>query len=40
VAPRLLAGDNPPDIIRLPSMVSFAKQGLLLNLDGYTASQL
>ncbi|MGA2975753.1 MAG: ABC transporter substrate-binding protein [Spirochaetia bacterium] len=33
--PRLLAGDNPPDLIRLPTMVSFAKQGLLKNLDGY-----
>lgn len=33
--PRLLAGDNPPDLIRLPTMVSFAKQGLLMNLDGY-----
>jgi raffinose/stachyose/melibiose transport system substrate-binding protein len=39
VAPRLLAGDNPPDLIRLPTMVSFAKQGLLLNLDSYAASQ-
>jgi raffinose/stachyose/melibiose transport system substrate-binding protein len=39
VAPRLLAGDNPPDLIRLPTMVSFAKQGLLMNLDGYAASQ-
>lgn len=33
--PRLLAGDNPPDLMRLPTMVSFAKQGLLKNLDGY-----
>lgn len=33
--PRLLSGDNPPDIIRLPTMVSFANQGLLMNLDGY-----
>ncbi len=33
--PRLLSGDNPPDLIRLPTMVSFAKQGLLKNLDGY-----
>src|SRR5512145_1393660 len=33
--PRLLAGDNPPDLIRLPTMVSFAKQGLLMNMDGY-----
>jgi raffinose/stachyose/melibiose transport system substrate-binding protein len=39
VAPRLLAGDNPPDLIRLPTMVSFAKQGLLMNLDGYAKSQ-
>ena len=31
--PRLLSGDNPPDRIRLPPMVSFAKQGLLKNLD-------
>jgi len=36
--PRLLAGDNPPDLIRLPTMVSFAKQGLLKNLDEYAAS--
>ena len=35
--PRLLAGDNPPDLIRLPTMVSFAKQGLLKNLDDYAA---
>ncbi|HLO13611.1 MAG TPA: hypothetical protein VK206_02205, partial [Anaerolineales bacterium] len=33
--PRLLSGDNPPDLIRLPTMVSFAKQGLLKNLDDY-----
>jgi raffinose/stachyose/melibiose transport system substrate-binding protein len=33
--PRLLSGDNPPDLIRLPTMVSFANQGLLLNLDSY-----
>lgn len=33
--PRLLSGDNPPDLLRLPTMVSFAKQGLLKNLDGY-----
>jgi len=33
--PRLLSGDNPPDLIRLPTMVSFAKQGLLMNLDDY-----
>jgi len=33
--PRLLSGDNPPDLIRLPTMVSFANQGLLKNLDEY-----
>ena len=33
--PRLLSGDNPPDLIRLPTMVSFAKEGLLKNLDPY-----
>ena len=33
--PRLLSGDNPPDLIRLPSMVSLVKDGLLKNLDGY-----
>lgn len=33
--PRLLSGDNPPDLIRLPSMVSLVKDGLLLNLDDY-----
>jgi len=33
--PRLLSGDNPPDLIRLPTMSSFAKQGLLKNLDDY-----
>ncbi len=33
--PRLLSGDNPPDLIRLPTMVSFATQGLLKNLDEY-----
>ncbi len=31
--PRLLSGDNPPDLIRLPSMVSLVKDGLLKNLD-------
>ncbi|MBX3085243.1 MAG: extracellular solute-binding protein [Anaerolineae bacterium] len=36
--PRLLAGDNPPDLIRLPTMVSFAKDGLLKNLDDYAAA--
>jgi raffinose/stachyose/melibiose transport system substrate-binding protein len=36
--PRLLSGDNPPDLIRLPTMVSFATQGLLMNLDDYAAA--
>ncbi len=36
--PRLLSGDNPPDLIRLPTMVSFANQGLLLNLDDYASA--
>ena len=36
--PRVLAGDNPPDLIRLPTMVSFAKEGLLMNLDDYAAA--
>jgi raffinose/stachyose/melibiose transport system substrate-binding protein len=36
--PRLLSGDNPPDLIRLPTMVSFAKQGLLMNLDDYATA--
>jgi raffinose/stachyose/melibiose transport system substrate-binding protein len=33
--PMLLSSDNPPDLIRLPTMVSFAKDGLLKNLDEY-----
>ena len=33
--PLLLASDNPPDLLRLPTMVSFAKDGLLMNLDNY-----
>lgn len=36
--PRLLSGDNPPDLIRLPTMVSFANQGLLMDLDGYASA--
>jgi raffinose/stachyose/melibiose transport system substrate-binding protein len=36
--PRLLSGDNPPDLIRLPTMVSFAKDGLLKNLDDYATA--
>ncbi len=33
--PRLLSGDNPPDLIRLPTMVSLVADDLLKNLDGY-----
>jgi raffinose/stachyose/melibiose transport system substrate-binding protein len=33
--PRLLSGENPPDLIRLPTMVSLATDGLLKNLDDY-----
>jgi raffinose/stachyose/melibiose transport system substrate-binding protein len=36
--PRLLSGDNPPDLIRLPSMVSLVKDGLLKNLDSYATA--
>ncbi|GGM26123.1 MULTISPECIES: ABC transporter substrate-binding protein [Micromonospora] len=34
-APRVLASDNSPDIIRLPTMVDLVKDGLLKNLDPY-----
>jgi len=36
--PRLLSSDNPPDLIRLPTFVTFAKDGLLKNLDDYAAA--
>ena len=36
--PRLLAGDNPPDLIRLPTMVSLVKDDLLKNLDEYVTA--
>jgi raffinose/stachyose/melibiose transport system substrate-binding protein len=36
--PRVLAGDNPPDLIRLPTFVTFAKDGLLMNLDKYATA--
>lgn len=36
--PRLLSGDNPPDLIRLPSMVSLVGDGLLKNLDEYATA--
>jgi raffinose/stachyose/melibiose transport system substrate-binding protein len=36
--PRLLAGDNAPDLIRLPTMVSLVKDDLLKNLDSYVTA--
>jgi raffinose/stachyose/melibiose transport system substrate-binding protein len=36
--PRLLTSDNPPDLIRLPTMVGLVKDGLLLNLEPYVAA--
>jgi raffinose/stachyose/melibiose transport system substrate-binding protein len=36
--PRLLAGDNAPDLVRLPTMVSLVKDGLLKNLDTYATA--
>lgn len=34
-SPRLLSEDNPPDLIRLPSMSDLVANGQLKNLDGY-----
>ncbi|WP_082377527.1 ABC transporter substrate-binding protein [Micromonospora sp. NRRL B-16802] len=34
-APRVMASDNSPDIIRLPTMVDLVKDNLLKNLDPY-----
>ncbi len=36
--PLLLSSDNPPDLIRLPTFVSFAKDGLLMDLDKYATA--
>ncbi|HTX78764.1 MAG TPA: hypothetical protein VMC62_03810 [Longilinea sp.] len=36
--PLVLASDNPPDLIRLPTFVTFAKDGLLMNLDNYATA--
>jgi raffinose/stachyose/melibiose transport system substrate-binding protein len=33
--PRLLSSDNPPDLIRLPTLISLVKDDLLKNLDDY-----
>lgn len=35
--PRVLASSDAPDLIRLPTMASFAKEGLLKNLDAYAS---
>lgn len=34
-APRVMASNDAPDLIRLPTIVSSAKDGLLANLNGY-----
>jgi len=36
--PLVLASDNAPDLLRLPTMVSFAKDGLLMDLDPYATA--
>jgi raffinose/stachyose/melibiose transport system substrate-binding protein len=36
--PLLLTSDNPPDLTRLPTMVTFAQDGLLKDLDSYAAA--
>ena len=36
--PRLLSGDNPPDISRAAQLIDLAKDGLLLNLDPYATA--
>ena len=37
-SPRVLAGDNAPDLIRLPSISDLVKDGLLKNLDEYVTA--
>jgi len=37
-SPRVLAGDNPPDLIRLPSISDLVKDSLLKNLDDYATA--
>ncbi|MEU7842919.1 extracellular solute-binding protein [Micromonospora sp. NPDC049114] len=37
-APRVMASDNAPDIIRLPTMVDLVKDDLLKNLDPYVSA--
>ena len=34
-SPRILSEDNPPDLIRLPSLTDLVANNLLLNLDSY-----
>ena len=34
-SPRILSEDNPPDLIRLPSLTDLVANNLLLNLDNY-----
>ena len=36
--PRLLSGDNPPDIARAAQLIDLAKDGLLLNFDPYATA--
>ncbi|MFH1524899.1 MAG: extracellular solute-binding protein [Chloroflexota bacterium] len=36
--PLVLASDNAPDLLRLPTMVSFAQDGLLMDLDSYATA--
>ena len=36
--PRLLAGDNPPDIARAAQAIDLVKDGLLLNFDPYATA--
>ena len=36
--PRLLSGDNPPDISRAAQLIDLVKDGLLLNLDPYATA--
>ena len=37
-SPRVLSGDNAPDLIRLPSISDLVKDGLLKNLDDYATA--
>ena len=36
--PRLLSSDTPPDLIRLPTLISLVKDNLLKNLDDYATA--